>query len=121
MAVAPALLRQLARRLRSQRVTAVGNRLVDHLQVLAQRRRQRRIQWRIALVGYLFETRDGPLLMLGRLVELEFDGLDERRCCLTGLGRRWPTGFGGGQRLAQPEQRPADDDSQQRRHAHPAP
>src|SRR3954464_2498276 len=70
-----ALLRRLARRLRANRGAALVDRLVDHREVLLQRRRGARIERVLLGVGDLLEAFDRVLVVRFRLAQLVLDRL----------------------------------------------
>src|SRR5438552_11678494 len=81
-----ALLRRLVRRLRSHGGAALADRLIDHGEVLAQRRRGRGIELVLLRVGDLLEALDRVLVVRLGLAQLRFDargiGAGDRRARL---------------------------------------
>src|SRR5437762_2191767 len=68
-----ALLRRLVRRLRSHGCAALADRLIDHREVLAERRRGRGIELVLLGVGDLLEALDRFLVVRLGLAQLRFD------------------------------------------------
>src|SRR3954453_1803627 len=83
-----ALLRRLVRRLRANRGAALVDRLIDHREVLLQRRRRPRIERFLLGVGDLLQPLDRLLVMRFGLAQLVLDRL--RRIACRSLRRTVP-------------------------------